>query len=127
MTYILDLDASDDDDGPRDKWLTCVDCGADFLFDRDSGEGLIFGQRGWSLPTRCRGCRRQAADRRLRVMPDRHPRCPKCGEDRLVERAGRGWFCVVCAHDWRLKGETDRPPGGSEGSGSNRVLFSGPR
>jgi hypothetical protein len=66
MTYILDRDATDDDDGPGDKWLVCVDCGVDFMFDRDSGEGLIFRQRGWSLPTRCRGCRRQAADRRRR-------------------------------------------------------------
>jgi ribosomal protein L37AE/L43A len=30
------------------------------------------------------------------------PRCPKCGEDVLIEGdAARGWFCVVCAHSWR--------------------------
>jgi transposase-like protein len=35
-------------------------------------------------------------------------RCPKCGEDRQIERippektngGGRSYFCNVCAHQW---------------------------
>lgn len=27
-------------------------------------------------------------------------RCPKCGEERQIERIGRDWFCAVCAHHW---------------------------
>src|SRR5262249_4229110 len=31
---------------------------------------------------------------------DEPPRCPRCGEDRLLERLGRRWVCLVCAFDW---------------------------
>ena len=33
--------------------------------------------------------------------PLRSPECPKCGECRLIERIGAGWFCQVCATAWR--------------------------
>jgi hypothetical protein len=38
-----------------DEWLTCRDCGTDFIFggkDRD-----FFARHGWMTPTRCRPCR----------------------------------------------------------------------
>jgi len=33
-------------------------------------------------------------------------RCPRCGEERLVEwdRALQKWTCAVCAHTWRRVG-----------------------
>jgi hypothetical protein len=29
--------------------------------------------------------------------------CPKCGEDRLVERVGAVWFCNVCSYSWQVR------------------------
>ena len=30
------------------------------------------------------------------------PRCPWCGEQRLVERVGGVWYCAVCALSWTV-------------------------
>lgn len=27
--------------------------------------------------------------------------CLHCGEDRLIERLARGWFCLVCGKTWQ--------------------------
>ncbi len=40
----------------QDKTLTCVDCGADFVF--SAGEQDFFASRGFSDPTRCPSCRK---------------------------------------------------------------------
>lgn len=36
----------------------------------------------------------------LPPMPAPAPRCPGCGETRLVEKIGRVYFCSVCAAEW---------------------------
>ena len=40
---------------------------------------------------------------RLLGRADPSPRCPKCGDDRLVEWDGTlaKFICDVCAHQWR--------------------------
>jgi hypothetical protein len=45
---------------------------------------------------------RMVADAALTPRPD-PPRCPYCGEDRLVERdpVGGLYVCVVCAKTWK--------------------------
>ncbi len=45
------------------------------------------------------------------VRPD-PPRCPRCGEDKLLcwDSARRTWFCSVCATTWPAEGK-GRPGG----------------
>jgi ribosomal protein S27AE len=31
--------------------------------------------------------------------------CPRCGEERLIERLGPRWLCAVCAFDWLAEDE----------------------
>jgi hypothetical protein len=46
-------------------------------------------------------------------------RCPKCGEDRLVERVGAVWFCNVCSHSWQER--VDGVPDAETGTWSKRL------
>ena len=36
----------------------------------------------------------------LRQTSWRETRCRHCGEDRLIERTARGWFCNVCGREF---------------------------
>ena len=40
---------------PQDKFLTCVDCGAQFVF--SARDQMFYQERGYQPPRRCKGCR----------------------------------------------------------------------
>jgi ribosomal protein L37AE/L43A len=40
--------------------------------------------------------------------PEPLPRCPYCGEERLVERDDRGWYCSVCGRGGRFADDPRR-------------------
>ncbi len=44
----------------EDKILSCVDCGADFIF--SAGEQLFFSSKGLATPKRCPECRKRRRD-----------------------------------------------------------------
>lgn len=49
----------------ENKFLLCVDCGAQFLF--STGEQRYFASKGLSIPKRCSRCRQR---RRNTLVPD---------------------------------------------------------
>jgi CxxC-x17-CxxC domain-containing protein len=88
----------------RDKTITCIDCGADFLF--TAGEQLFFhDKRFQNEPKRCKSCKAK----RIAVLgvpritrptrPETHTRCSQCGKDTTVPfrpSQGRPVLCREC-------------------------------
>jgi hypothetical protein len=46
---------------PRDRLLTCLDCGTSFVF--DEGEQKFFKDKGFTDPKRCPRCRKKVRSR----------------------------------------------------------------
>ncbi len=83
-----------------DKSLTCVECGATFLF--TSGEQEFFASRGYTNePKRCPQCRdaRRSQQRGYGQGPrEMHPAvCAQCGADTMVPFRPRGDRPVYCS------------------------------
>jgi CxxC-x17-CxxC domain-containing protein len=82
-----------------DKWLVCVDCGREFLW--DAGEqSWFFRKRLSNQPRRCKSCRQRRRDDRLRLPRDYYRvSCANCGSPTFVPFAPRGIkpvYCRVC-------------------------------
>jgi CxxC-x17-CxxC domain-containing protein len=90
----------------QDKQLTCVDCGATFVF--TANEQQLFAERGYTNePKRCLACRDSRRARRPAgpaggSNPDRqmYPAvCASCGKETQVPfepRQGRPVYCRDC-------------------------------
>jgi CxxC-x17-CxxC domain-containing protein len=85
----------------QDKMLTCVDCGAEFVF--TAGEQLFFHERDFkNLPKRCRACK----DKRPSAKPpgnfskqETPAVCAGCGKETTLPfrpTQGRPVFCREC-------------------------------
>jgi CxxC-x17-CxxC domain-containing protein len=88
----------------RDKTLTCIDCGADFLF--TAGEQLFFhDKRFQNEPKRCKNCKAK----RVAVLgvpgntrssrPETRTTCSQCGKETTVPfrpSQGRPVLCREC-------------------------------
>ena len=86
--------------GVADKELTCVECGASFVF--TSGEQEFFASRGYTNePKRCGSCRegRRNQQRGYSSGPrEMHPVvCAQCGVDTEVPFVPRGDRPVYCS------------------------------
>jgi hypothetical protein len=53
------------DDTPTTELLTCVECGASFIF--GGRDRAYFASRGWATPKRCRECRHARQAQRERT------------------------------------------------------------
>jgi CxxC-x17-CxxC domain-containing protein len=91
----------------QDKVLTCVDCGAEFIF--TAGEQLFFhDKRFTNQPKRCKTCKSKRVSVLNTVPPPQnyqHSRvetratCSQCGKDTTVPfrpTQGRPIFCREC-------------------------------
>lgn len=84
--------------GQDDMILTCVDCGAEFVF--SAGEQAFFAERGFiNSPKRCENCRaaRKEAARAQRVFYT--VKCFSCGADAKVPFEpilGKPVYCSKC-------------------------------
>lgn len=91
----------------QDKMLTCIDCGADFVF--TAGEQLFFHDKQFkNEPKRCKTCK----SRRVAVLSTPPPKgqvpftrvetraiCSQCGKETTVPfrpTQGRPIFCREC-------------------------------
>ena len=84
----------------RDRVLSCVDCGAEFVF--TAGEQTFFADKGFrNEPKRCKPCK----GRRQQTLGGGHERmettieCSQCGRETTVPfkpTQGRPVFCREC-------------------------------
>lgn len=88
----------------HDKVLTCIDCGADFLF--TAGEQMFFHDKQFrNEPKRCKNCKAK----RIAVLgvqanghgtrPETRTNCSQCGKETTVPfrpSQGRPVFCREC-------------------------------
>ena len=84
--------------GYTDRTLTCVDCGAEFIF--TAGEQLFFVDKQFTNdPRRCKQCKAKRASGRSRVRTETRTICSQCGEETTVPfrpTQGRPVLCRVC-------------------------------
>jgi CxxC-x17-CxxC domain-containing protein len=92
----------------QDKVLTCVDCGATFVF--TAGEQLFFHDKQFrNEPKRCKSCKSKrvavlnstpaAADRSYHSRVETRAICSQCGKETTIPfrpTQGRPIFCREC-------------------------------
>ncbi len=85
----------------QDKVLTCVDCGADFVF--TAGEQAFFHERQFkNLPKRCRNCKEKRPARgegRTSTKHETSAVCAGCGKETTLPFRpvqGRPVYCREC-------------------------------
>lgn len=82
--------------GANDKWLICVECGCEFLW--DAGEQLWYQSKGLgNVPRRCKCCRDKRRDAQLH-QPRQYltVSCVNCGGPAHVPFVPRGIKPVYC-------------------------------
>ena len=97
----------------QDKTLTCVDCGAEFVW--TAGEQLFFADKNFkNEPKRCKACKGKRASRppgpsggtgRERV--ETRTNCSECGKETTVPfkpTQGRPVFCRECFQSRKVAG-----------------------
>lgn len=81
-----------------DRTLTCVDCGAEFVF--TAGEQLFFHDKLFKNdPKRCKQCKAKRAGSGPRVRPETRTTCSECGAETTVPfkpTQGRPVLCRSC-------------------------------
>ena len=97
--------------GYEDKTITCVECGAEFVFSAE--EQALFASKGYQNdPKRCLPCRQARKARRengegfgYRPVRQMYPVvCAQCGKDTQVPfepRQGRPVYCSDCYNAMR--------------------------
>lgn len=89
----------------KDKVLTCVECGGDFVF--SAGEQLFYADKGFkNEPKRCRACKAKHGPQAAAGAGVTHPPravtttvCSQCGKETTVPfklTQGRPVFCREC-------------------------------
>lgn len=82
----------------KDKVLTCIDCGTEFVF--TAGEQLFFHDKQFhNDPKRCKQCKARRARGRSRVRPETRTHCSACGVETTVPfkpTQGRPVLCRAC-------------------------------
>ncbi len=93
----------------QDKVLTCVDCGAEFVF--TVGEQMFFTDKGFKHePKRCKPCktkRNQNSGRNHYSRVESSVVCSQCGRETTVPfkpTQGRPVFCRECFQHRRAVG-----------------------
>jgi len=81
-----------------DRVLTCIDCGAEFIF--TAGEQLFFYDKQFKNdPKRCKQCKAKRASGGSKVRSETRTTCSQCGEQTTVPfkpTQGRPVLCRVC-------------------------------
>lgn len=94
----------------QDRTLTCVDCGADFVF--TAGEQLFFHDKNFrNEPKRCKPCKAKRVSvlsapvqRASRTRVETSAICSQCGKETTVPfrpTQGRPIFCRECFREKR--------------------------
>lgn len=95
----------------QDRTLTCVDCGADFVW--TAGEQQFFADKNFkNEPKRCKSCKTNRAKRPAGAVMARERvetviNCSACGRETTVPfrpTQGRPVFCKDCFQSRKLAG-----------------------
>jgi CxxC-x17-CxxC domain-containing protein len=95
----------------QDKALTCVDCGAEFVW--TAGEQLFFADKNFkNEPKRCKACKTKRSARPAGVSAPRErvetlAVCSACGKETTVPfkpTQGRPVFCRECFQQRKFAG-----------------------
>jgi len=95
----------------QDKTLTCVDCGAEFVW--TAGEQLFFADKNFkNEPKRCKACKAKRASRPSGASSSRErvetvAVCSACGKETTVPfkpTQGRPVFCRDCFQQRKVAG-----------------------
>lgn len=91
----------------RDKVLTCLDCGAEFLF--TAGEQMFFADKGFRHePKRCKACKtKRNLGRNHNQKTETVINCSQCGRETTVPfkpTQGRPVYCRECYQHRRANG-----------------------
>ena len=99
----------------KDRALTCIECGAEFVF--SSGEQIFYQVKQFSHdPKRCAPCRAKLHRSARRTRLDTRATCAQCGAETTVPftpSQGRPVFCRPCfqAKQSPAAEAADRPEG----------------
>jgi CxxC-x17-CxxC domain-containing protein len=81
-----------------DRILTCVDCGAEFVF--TAGEQVFFNDKQFrNDPKRCKQCKAKRSAGGTRVRAETRTTCSECGEETTVPfkpTQNRPVLCRTC-------------------------------
>jgi CxxC-x17-CxxC domain-containing protein len=81
-----------------DRVLTCIDCGAEFVF--PAGEQEFFAEKNFrNEPKRCKACRMRRKDKTYKVRPETKITCAECGKETTVPfkpTQGKPILCRSC-------------------------------
>jgi CxxC-x17-CxxC domain-containing protein len=81
-----------------DRILTCIDCGAEFVF--TAGEQVFFHDKQFmNDPKRCKQCKAKRGSSGSRVRAETRTNCSECGEETTVPfkpTQGRPVLCRTC-------------------------------
>ena len=81
-----------------DRILTCIDCGAEFVF--TAGEQVFFKDKQFrNDPKRCKQCKAKRSSGGTRVRSETRTTCSECGEETTVPfkpTQGRPVLCRSC-------------------------------
>jgi CxxC-x17-CxxC domain-containing protein len=84
--------------GYTDRILTCIDCGAEFVF--TAGEQVFFHDKQFvNDPKRCKQCKAKRSSSGSRVRAETRTKCSECGEETTVPfkpTQGRPVLCRGC-------------------------------
>ena len=96
----------------EDKTLSCVDCGAPFVW--TAGEQLFFHDKQFKNdPKRCKQCKAKRANGGPRVRTETRTKCSACGEDTTVPfrpTQGRPVLCRSCFQKAAISPPPAPPP-----------------
>jgi len=96
-----------------DRVLTCVDCGAEFVF--TAGEQIFFRDKQFlNDPKRCKQCKAKRGAGGARVRPETRTTCSECGTETTVPfkpTQGRPVLCRSCYQ--KVQGKGAAPPSGT--------------
>ncbi len=95
----------------QDKSLTCVDCGAEFIW--TAGEQVFFADKQFrNEPKRCKACKTKRASRPSgpmgRERVETTTMCSSCGKETTVPfrpTQGRPVFCKECFQQRKVSSE----------------------
>ena len=81
-----------------DRVLTCIDCGAEFVF--TAGEQVFFHDKQFKNdPKRCKQCKAKRVRGNQKVRPETRTTCSECGAETTVPfkpTQGRPVLCRSC-------------------------------
>ena len=91
-----------------DRILTCIDCGAEFVF--TAGEQVFFHDKQFKNdPKRCKQCKAKRLRGSQKVRPETRTTCSECGTETTVPFKPTQGRPVLCRSCFQKQGKSTSP------------------